>query len=117
MSNIINNQIVDDIRNLLINSRILIQDSVSFKSNNINYQQEKNLLIGGLASLRPGTVPPHQETRYGRVPARRPGANRAPQKSRYARPNSQCTGASPPGTPTPPRHSRFPPSIHVAPYR
>jgi len=48
MSNIINNQIIEEIRNLLINSRILIQESVSTKSNNINYQQERNLLIGGV---------------------------------------------------------------------
>ena len=66
MSNIINNQMIEEIRNLLINSRIQIQETlslkldwshyltflnwnaVSTKSNNINYQQERNLLIGGV---------------------------------------------------------------------
>ena len=39
---------MSNIINLLINSRILIQDTVSLKLNCITYQQEKNLLISGV---------------------------------------------------------------------
>lgn len=37
MSNIINNQMIEDIRNLLINSRLLIQETASLKLSLSNY--------------------------------------------------------------------------------
>lgn len=37
MSNIINNQMIEEIRNLLINSRLLIQETASFKLSLSNY--------------------------------------------------------------------------------